>query len=1013
MRKMFVFCSLLCLCASYAQSQRMLNLSNCTFSDEMEEPSVSRTITPVDNGYRVRYNFDKIALIPDQIYEECEIWCLAGFNLNNMPEEPAYPYASDSFAIPSGCEAHISVLTEDWVEVESNPAPARKPLLVSDSVGYSRDNVLPVKTDGIGWFPLKTVTDNGTRIYKNTHIINIGITPVQFNIDAKVSRICKELEYELKFTPSTDVNFIKALNSDYSLSDDPYLCNATLNWNIENNINKTQKDNLIRSSITDDNGVDVFYSSSQIEAPKYLIISASEYEEAVEIFSEWKRTLGFDVATAYREQWTFSDVVGEISNHENLSYLLLIGNSEQIDGSYNISTADIDIPTVISDLQYASTSGIDNQMIPDLSYGRLPVNDLTEAKTVLSKIIAYEKNTNNYGSSYTDSYLFITKFLGKGETASMRNSQTTYEISNYMSQLGKKVCNKFDAASTANPKYWSDYGKDENGIFVDPAPIPYAMQKPQYDWIVKRSDLLTEINKGYGHVFYFAHGSSKYWDSPRVDVIDASSLLNRNLSIVYSMACQTGDYSAEGCLSEKFLTSSKGGAVAVFGFTGTTYIAYTDVIAISLFNGRYPSPGIRTYVNDRIDEFSIAVAPANDKITELGLLHKLAITEVFDRFPSSKSSNLYKDYQARAFTLFGDPSMKIAESPSSLIAPSVVISDNGDILISPSNEDDVITIYNKRNNKVYNFKGDITLSNVTEMSNYVICVHGQKIKPYIIECKKGGNVGENAKEIKTVKENVVWKYYSSTNCNMDPSSDIFLDLCFSGSTVIDGMEYYNCYVWKEDEDFSKENATLIAYMREEDGKVYVRYLATAVKDAQDNGIDLIPYAPMMSVLKHDLETLSSEEFLLFDANLLVGDILDSSENVLFCDSYKVAGINQFECLGERYDEYYFTGDAGVYTFAAGLGDLTSLLPLPGAFPISYGVTNWQLVQVVNNEGNVLFDAADISSETGMKDSYAMSVREFYSTVDGMIIDKPKKRGIYIKFQFLDNGTVKTSKVLLK
>ena len=110
-----------------------------------------------------------------------------------------------------------------------------------------------------------------------------------------------------------------------------------------------------------------------------------------------------------------------------------------------------------------------------------------------------------------------------------------------------------------------------------------------------------------------------------------------------------------------------------------------------------------------------------------------------------------------------------------------------------------------------------------------------------------------AAEKKIVKEGQTWRYHSVVNTYMDPSGDIYLDLCFSGSTEIDGQEYLNCYVWKTDDDFSEATAALIGYMREdESGKVYVRYIADAYETALEKGIDILPYAPMMSVLNLSL-----------------------------------------------------------------------------------------------------------------------------------------------------------------
>lgn len=91
---------------------------------------------------------------------------------------------------------------------------------------------------------------------------------------------------------------------------------------------------------------------------------------------------------------------------------------------------------------------------------------------------------------------------------------------------------------------------------------------------------------------------------------------------------------------------------------------------------------------------------------------------------------------------------------------------------------------------------------------------------------------KSATEKKIVKEGQTWRYHSDLNASMEPSTDIYLDLCFSGSTEIDGQEYLNCYVWKTNDVFSEETAALIGYMREdESGKVYVRYIADSYETA--------------------------------------------------------------------------------------------------------------------------------------------------------------------------------------
>lgn len=58
-------------------------------------------------------------------------------------------------------------------------------------------------------------------------------------------------------------------------------------------------------------------------------------------------------------------------------------------------------------------------------------------------------------------------------------------------------------------------------------------------------------------------------------------------------------------------------------------------------------------------------------------------------------------------------------------------------------------------------------------------------------------------------EGRTWRYYTNINNRMHPNRDIYLDLSFLGSTMIDGQKYLNCYVWKTEDGFSEEKAALI------------------------------------------------------------------------------------------------------------------------------------------------------------------------------------------------------------
>lgn len=993
---------LLALAIAPANAQRMLDIASGTFSPTLESPKVERTIVPTDNGYKVTYSFNKALLLPDDLFPSCELWKLDGFSANNMPEEPAYPYASDSFTVPAGHSAQVSLINQEWVEVKSEPAPARQPLLLSDTEGYTVDNVLPVKSTS-EWMPSQMVTDNGTRPYKNVGIINIGITPVQFNLASGNARICKTLEYEVTFTPqATTMTLANESESATDLYfDDPYLSNATLNWEWE----KEQSSVAPLAA-----GIQL---PNVLHPPKeYLIISATAYKSAVEEFAKWKRTLGFNVTTKYQNTWKQEEIIDEILACENISYLLFIGNNSQIPGDQIVYSIEGENTTTLTDISYANYNP--DEIIPEFSYGRLPVNSLTEAKRVLDRIITYEKNPSHSDTFY-NSNLFITQFLGNKTSATARNSQTTYEISKYMEKIHRSISREFGAYPEQTPLFWSDAGIGEDGLVVNPCPIPLELRKPTFDWSASTNSIISEINKGYSQVFYFGHGQPSGWERPTLSSNNVANLSNgKNLPFVFSMACQTGDYSFNGSFCEKFLTAPNGGAIGLFGFTNSTLTAYTDVLATAFYNCMFPTPGIYPLINDRFDEISLAPTPSEIQTSELGLLHRLAITKMVNTFPSSQKSKEYQAYEASMLTLFGDPSMNVhLAQPKSIVPTATQL--GRERSISVSEKALTITTYDGKTNQIMNYKGNANFTIPADASEFVMCIHGPGYKPYIVNFPKVAKSSSNKKN-QVVKEGRIWRYYSYLNGKMNPVHDIYLDLCFSGTTEIDGKEYYNCYVWKESDDFSQETACLIAYMREENGKIYARYIPDAKKNSKKKGIDIIPYAPMMASYSHDINELSKKDVLLYDNSLKEGDILYSTGEIDGSDRFFVKESSEVECFGVTRKVWHLKKNNNLnetYDYYEGIGDVIGLLPMPGAVPITYDSDFWSLVEVIDENGNPLFVPSKMTTGVENVGEDMEVVKEAFYDLNGVEINRPVSNGVYVKTQTLSNGATRTEKVMVK
>lgn len=999
MKRILLTSSLLLASVMPSMSQRMLDITNGgVYLSTLSNPTVERSVTTTDSGYRVKYTFDKVLLLPDNLFAGSELWKLDGFISNDTPQEPAYPYASDSFSIPVGCVSQISVVNEDWLTVDGSLSPARQPLLLSDTIGYTVDNVLPIRPYS-GWFPTQTVTETTTRHYKGIDIVNIGLSPVQFNLTTGKVRICKTLEYEISFT-TDGTNSASETSEATTVFDDPYLSATTLNWDCEH--------------INDQSMIPGIGIPRPYPVPKYLIISPSEYRNAVEDFACWKRTMGFNVTTSYMDSWTNVAIMDTVIEHDGLSYLLLVGNNTQVPGNhetlYGIST--------LTDKSFVCPDP--TELIPEISYGRIPANNAVEAERILNRIINYEQepvtNQNFYNSN-----LFISKFLaeyGSSTKAGMRNSQTTYEISKFLEDNGRNVTRLFHANANQTPLLWSDPGFNEEGRLCSECPIPLEMQKPQYAWNASTDDIIDNINSGaFSQVFYFAHGGVNNWSGPFLTSSNASSLTNgAYLPIVFSMACHTGNYSYSGSLAEKFMTASNGGAIAMFGFTNATYVAYTDMIAFAMYCGMWPNNELLPYINSSIDEFTLIPQFSNGKITELGALHRYAITMMNTAFPSTSTSTEVQKYEASMLTLFGDPSMHIPTAAHRTITPS--IERNGMNLNVSASDSCIITFYDKELNTVYNFKGAATYRFPSATSSVTMCIHADGIKPVVMTLNASGRLlGPASGENDLVREDRVWKYWSDVNVNMTPSSDILLNQKFSGTTEIDGKTYYNCYVWKDSEEFSTETALLIAYMREENGKVYARYIPEIIQTpAEDLGIDVIPYTTFIPSYDLDkYENMYGKDILLYDSSLTKGDVhYITSKDDDYPVFFTVKEVNEIENSGFTRRYWILSNGIGSYGYLEGIGDLCGLLPLPGPLPPTYGIDPWRLVSVEDASGGILYAADDNPSTTHISEltNQATIVSQKYYTLDGIEVSSPSK-GLYIKTVVYDDGNVNTRKVAMK
>ncbi len=155
------------------------------------------------------------------------------------------------------------------------------------------------------------------------------------------------------------------------------------------------------------------------------------------------------------------------------------------------------------------------------------------------------------------------------------------------------------------------------------------------------------------------------------------------------------------------------------------------------------------------------------------------------------------------------------------------------------------------------------------------------------------HVNADAREYASlINEDYIWQYDGQSVYGVDYSP---ANIKFSGISVKGDVTYHNCYAYLPDEPFNVESATLIAYVREDSGKVYMLF----------NGVDGSPVDRWHNTYKYMSDP---REIMIYDFNLnegerLLGDVNNfiSEETLADGDSVSseilVTGVLDVELAG--------------------------------------------------------------------------------------------------------------------
>lgn len=412
-----------------------------------------------------------------------------------------------------------------------------------------------------------------------------------------------------------------------------------------------------------------------------MIITHPDFREAADTLAAWKIEKG--ISTKVVEKSTpDGDTPAQIKQMIKTqydtcdvrpSYVLIIGDSEFI-GAFYHPYYDAYQPNknAYSDIDYALMT--EGDTFPDLAYGRIPVDTLEQANTVVNKIIAYESDppdqTTFYNKVALASFFECCSNSASGKAWDDRSFVETSEIARSALVAGGKTVTRIYYSSTPGtltPAYY------RNGASL-PSAIGYGSG---YAWDGDTADVIAAFNSGTGLIMHRGHGGWTGWADPSFHTDNLSSLTNGNLTpVVYSVNCASGLWDNELLTPPPYIYPGdiswieailrmEGGAVAIIGDVRNSPTWANSALARGLFDATWPS-------TDPLYGTSTSHRRLGDILNyaKLYMYAQVSIPQT-----AGEVTDQQYEYNNYIYHVIGDPSMAIWKNkpPFSLVHQAVFI----------------------------------------------------------------------------------------------------------------------------------------------------------------------------------------------------------------------------------------------------------------------------------------------------------------------------------------------------
>ncbi|HBV83535.1 MAG TPA: hypothetical protein DEB74_12255 [Lachnospiraceae bacterium] len=674
--------------------QSVKNVSTTSGEKVFSSDAPSKSVEYVEDGVIITLDFPSLKLSsnnPNDVYR----WKIDGFYEIREEGLPAILSRQDMFYLPKGLDVTTEIIEAKYLDFHYQLAP---------STGWEtweeQKGVTEIKPYS-GFFPASPIIMQSSQFWREYEVANVTVSPLLYDYENQVVRVYSKLSYKVSYDSKGNTPQKTKLMEDSSFLDESYIANIALPLF---NTNSGSKANAVNYPVG-------------VPTSKMLIITTPSLASELSEFKTWKRLMGFEVIVGSRQLWTPASIKSYINlmykNNYNLKYVLFLGDQTLIPSNITSNGS-------VSDYNYCCMDG-ENDLLPELQRGRIPASTPEEARSVLSRIISYEKSpiTNlSFYSSITNCAFFQDS--GNDGMEDSRAVLTSEEIKEYLTDYHNKNVNRVYmlSSSDVHPRFWSNkYGTGEA--------IPSDISDDNSLWKGTKTNILSYFNQGTSLLSTVCHGNSSGWISFNLTNSDLTKFTSSNSRpLVFSLSCHTGDFS-DNCFAWNLLKNSTGGAISVIAPSYSSPFGDTEILGANFIDAIWPTPGLYPYSPSYSQE---SVTPLKSGLNKIGDILDQGLLRLDEFGASTRTSKLMRNM----YHCFGDPTMNYySQAPSPYFG--VKISRTSDsVTVEWRADDSTVHFINNRTGEVINQKGPGSLRLPTEEPNSIriSITHPSKI-PFI------------------------------------------------------------------------------------------------------------------------------------------------------------------------------------------------------------------------------------------------------------------------------------------